>query len=72
MQKLRNINRLIRLSVILGCIGLFCILLFLLFGFQAWSVGVGMFLGFPVPLIAVILYIIAVVRDLSGHHVMED
>jgi hypothetical protein len=72
MQKLRNINRLIRLSVILGCIGLFCILLFLLFGFQAWSVGVGMFLGFPVLLIAVILYIIAVVRDLRGHHVMED
>jgi hypothetical protein len=72
MQKLKNINRLIRLSVILGCIGLFCILLFLLFGFQAWSVGVGMFLGFPVLLIAVILYIVAVVRDLRSHRVMED
>lgn len=72
MKRIKNINQLIRASVILGCIGLFCILLFLIWGFEAWSVGVGMFLGMPVLFVAVVLYVIAVVRDLKKHEVIKE
>lgn len=72
MEKRKSINKLIRLSVITGCLGLLCVLLFLLFGFQAWSVGIGIFLGFPILLMAVVIYIIAVVRDLKKHDVIHD
>lgn len=72
MKRRRDIDRLIRISVILGCIGLFCVLLFLIAGFEAWSVGVGMFLGFPILLVAVVLYVIAVVSDLKKHDVIHD
>lgn len=72
MRRTKSVNKLIRLSVIAGCIGLFCILLFLITGFEAWSVGVGIFLGFPILLIAVVMYIVAVIRDLKRHEVIED
>ncbi len=72
MKTVKNINKLIRISVILGCIGLFCLLLFLIYGFEAWSVGVGMFFGLPVLMVALVLYIIAVVRDLKKHEVIRD
>ncbi|WP_187264581.1 hypothetical protein [Pontibacter beigongshangensis] len=72
MKRRKSVNRLIRTSVIVGCIGLFCILLFLLAGFQAWSVGVGVFLGFPVLLAALVMYIVAVARDLKKHDVIHD
>lgn len=72
MKRRRNIDMLIRLSVILGCIGLFCVLLFLIAGFEAWSVGVGVFFGFPVLIAAVVIYVIAVVRDLKKHEVIQD
>lgn len=71
-SKSYKIDKLIRASVILGLIGLFCIFLFLLTGFTGWTVGVGVFFGFPILLLAVILYIIAVVRDLRKHEVLED
>lgn len=71
MKRVKNINKLIRASVIVGCVGLFCLLLFLIFGFEAWSVGVGIFLGLPVLLVAAVLYIIAVVRDLKKHEVIH-
>lgn len=70
MRKLKSINNLIRTSVILGLIGLFCIFLFLLTGFTGWTVGVGVFLGFPILFIAVVLYITAVVKDLKKHEVI--
>lgn len=72
MKRRKSVNKLIRLSVIAGCIGLFCILLFLITGFEAWSVGVGIFLGFPILLAALVLYIVAVIRDLKRHEVIED
>ena len=45
-------------------IGLLSVLLFLWSGFAPWSVGVGLFFGAPLLIIAVMLYLIAVVRDL--------
>lgn len=72
MKRVRNINKLIRASVILGSIGLFCMLLFLIYGFEAWSVGIGMFFGLPVLLVALVLYVIAVVSDLKKHEVIRD
>ena len=57
-------DRLVRLAVLLALAGLCCVLLFLLAGFAAWSVGLGVFLGFPLMLAAVVLYLAAVVRDL--------
>ena len=55
---------LIRTTVLIALAGFACVLLFLIFGFQAWSVGVGVFLGFPLLIAAVVLYTIVVVRDL--------
>lgn len=72
MKRKKSVNNLIRISVLIGCVGLMCILLFLIYGFQAWSVGVGIFLGFPILLLAVVIYIIAVVRDLKKHDVIHD
>lgn len=72
MKRKKSVNKLIRISVLIGCVGLMCILLFLIYGFQAWSVGVGIFLGFPILLLAVVIYIIAVVRDLKKHDVIHD
>ena len=72
MKRIQNINKLIRISVILGCIGLFCMLLFLIYGFEAWSVGIGMFLGFPILMVALVIYIIAVIKDLKKHEVIRD
>lgn len=57
-------NRLVRSAVVVGLAGLLCVLLFLVFGFEAWSVGIGVFLGFPLLMAAVVLYVIAVIRDL--------
>lgn len=72
MRRRKNIDTLIRISVVLGCIGLFCVLLFLIYGFKAWSVGIGVFLGFPILLVAVVIYVVAVVRDLRKHDVIHD
>ena len=57
-------DRLVRTATLFALAGFFCILLFLIFGFKAWSVGVGVFLGFPLLIVAVVLYVLAVIRDL--------
>jgi hypothetical protein len=44
-----------------------CVLLFLWSGFTPWSLTFGVMLGFPFLLTAVILYVIAVARDLQRH-----
>jgi hypothetical protein len=44
--------------------GLACVFLFLLFGFEPWSVGIGVFLGFPLLLGGIGLYLAGVVSDL--------
>lgn len=51
-------------------VGLFCISLFLWRGFASWSVGLGVFLGVPLLFAGVLLYLIAVVRDLRERGVL--
>jgi multidrug efflux pump subunit AcrB len=72
MKRLKNINTLIRAAVLIGSFGLVCIFLFLVTGFQGWSVGIGIFLGFPMLLLGIILYLIAVIADLKKHKVVDD
>jgi len=45
--------------------GLVCVLLFLWYGFGAWTMGLGTFVGIPLLILAVLLYISAVVTDLK-------
>lgn len=59
-----KVDRLVRWAAILALTGFLCVFLFLVFGFQAWSVGVGIFLGCPLLLGAIVCYAIAVIRDL--------
>jgi Na+/melibiose symporter-like transporter len=66
-----KIDKLIRVAVILAMIGMLLVLMFLIAGFQAWSVGLGFFLGMPVMMAGVILYIYAVIRDLRESKVLE-
>ena len=66
-----KIDKLIRVAVILAMIGMLLVLMFLIAGFQAWSVGLGVFLGMPVMMAGVILYIYAVIRDLRESKVLE-
>ena len=56
-----------QLAVAVNCtlIGLVCILLFLWNGFGAWSMGLGMFIGIPLIVLGVILYLSAVGFDLK-------
>jgi len=63
-EKSSKSDSLLRTAVLCGLVGLLCVLLFLWRGFTAWSIGLGMFFGVPVLVVALILYIIAVVRDL--------
>lgn len=57
-------SRWLRVSVILALMGTVCNLIFLWTGFQAWTVGLGVFLGIPFILLAVVLYLPAVIQDL--------
>jgi len=70
MQKTNEPPRmsvLIRMAVACALVGLLCVLLFLWSGFTPLSMSVGVMLGFPFLLIAIILYFIAVARDLQRH-----
>jgi hypothetical protein len=64
VEESAELNRLLRIAVVCCVTGLCCVLLFLWRGFSAWSVGVGVFFGAPLLLVGVVLYTIAVVRDL--------
>jgi len=68
----KEIDRLIRISVALTMFGMVLVLLFLIAGFQAWSVGLGVFLGMPVMLAGVALYIYTVIRDLRYRKVLDE
>ncbi len=59
-----SVDRLLRTAVVLAIVGLICLLIFLLSGFAAWSVGIGIFLGVPLLLVALVLYVLVVIRDL--------
>lgn len=65
-----GVNILVRIAVVCALIGLFCVWLFLWIGFAPWSVGLGVFLGTPLLVAAVVLYVIAVMRDLRQRGVL--
>jgi len=48
----------------LTIVGLLCMLVFLIRGFDGASVGIGVFLGMPLTFSGIVLYGVAVVRDL--------
>ena len=59
------VRRQVALAVDCTVFGLACILLFLWNGFGAWSMGLGMFIGIPLVVLGVILYLLAVAFDLK-------
>jgi len=65
-----QISALIRVAVACALVGLLGVLLFLWSGFNPWSLTFGVMLGFPFLLIAVLLYVIAVARDLQQHRLL--
>jgi len=62
-----GVNPLARAAVVLALLGLLGVLLFLAAGFSPWSVGLGAFLGMPLLLLAMALYLAVAVRDLRRH-----
>lgn len=62
-----GVNPLARAAVVLALLGLLGVLLFLAHGFSPWSVGLGAFLGMPLLLLAMALYLAAAFRDLRRH-----
>ncbi len=69
-EEATGVSALVRTAVACALIGLLSVLLFLWSGFAPWSVGVGLFFGGPLLVIAVILYLIAVARDLRHREVL--
>ena len=65
-----QISPLIRAAVGCALIGLLGALVFLWSGFSPWSLTFGVMLGFPFLLIALLLYLIAVARDLQQHRLL--
>jgi hypothetical protein len=60
-----GVTRLIGAAVNIALVGLVCVLLFLWHGMGAWSMGLGMFVGMPLLVIALLLYVVAVARDMK-------
>ncbi len=60
-------SRLIRAGVVCAVLGLVGALLFLWRGFTPWTLTFGVMLGFPLLLGAILLYVIAIARDLHRH-----
>ncbi len=63
-------NPLVRPAVVCALIGLLGMLLFLWRGFAPWSLGVGVFLSAPLLLVAMGLYIVAVLQDLRQQGIL--
>lgn len=57
-------DRLVRIAIVCALVGLTGVLIFLWRGFDAFSVGIGVFFGMPLVLIAIVTYLVAVFRDL--------
>jgi len=68
----QEVDKLVRAAILCTMAGMMLVLIFLLFGFQSWSVGLGVFLGMPVMILGVALYVIAVFRDLKSRKVLGD
>ncbi len=58
------VDREITLSAVFILAGLACLLLFLVKGIGAFTMGLGMFVGIPLVLLGIVFYLIAVVDDL--------
>lgn len=61
---------LVRTAVVCALIALLGMLSFLWRGFAPWSLGVGVFLSAPLLLVAMGLYIVAVVQDLRQQGIL--
>ncbi len=59
------VRRQLALAVDCAIVGLVCVLLFLWHGLGAWSMGLGTFIGIPLLVISLLLYISAVAADLK-------
>ena len=68
----RDVDKLVRTAILCTIVGMLLVLIFLIAGFQSWSVGLGVFLGMPVMILGVGLYVIAVFRDLKNSRVFDD
>jgi hypothetical protein len=68
----REVDNLVRTAILFTIGGMLLVLIFLIVGFKAWSVGLGVFLGMPVMLTGVGLYVVAVFRDLKNRQVLDD
>jgi len=68
----KKTDKLVRWAIVCTIAGMLLVLLFLVAGFRSWSVGLGIFLGMPVMLFGVALYVIAVIRDLKAHRVLDS
>jgi len=55
---------LLRTAVWIALLGLFCLVFFLWNGLSVLSMGIGVVLGVPLTLLAICIYLIAVIRDL--------
>jgi hypothetical protein len=60
----------IRLATVLCLVGLGLTLSFMIFGFGPVTIGLGVFLGGPLLLAAMVLYLYAVVRDLRRRDIL--
>ncbi|SMO47987.1 hypothetical protein SAMN06265219_102377 [Gracilimonas mengyeensis] len=68
----QEIDKLVRTAILCTITGMLFVLLFLIVGFKAWSVGIGVFLGMPVMIFGMGLYIVAVFRDLKSRKVLDS
>ena len=58
------VDREITLAALCVLAGLACLLLFLVRGIGAFTMGLGMFVGIPLVVIGIVFYLVAVVADL--------
>lgn len=58
------VQRQLALAVECAIAGLVCVLLFLWYGFGAWTMGLGTFIGIPLLGLAILLYLSAVLTEL--------
>jgi hypothetical protein len=61
---------LIRIAAILAVVGLVFMLFFFVLGFRPWTIGLGVFVGGPAVMLAIAMYVVAVVRDLRAKEVL--
>ena len=59
------VQRQLTLAIYSAIAGLVCVLLFLWYGFGAWTMGLGTFVGIPLLGLGVLLYLGAVVTELK-------